>query len=436
MSESTFEPDSALLKEVALYMATTFVSRRIVAAAAGLVLTTVIFAGAQQPQLAGKTAEQAFKNIQVLKEIPAEQVVPTMRVMAGSLGVNCGFCHVEDRSKDDLMTKQTARKMITMMMEINKNNFDARQEVTCYTCHKGTNDPVSTLQYSDEPAAPRPGGRGGQGPSADQILANYVQALGGEQAMRKVSSVTIMETRDAPPPQGGGAPPAGGAGGRGEAPAAAEGRGGAGGGRGGAGGGRGEGAAAGPPQEQIEQYLKAPNLMVSIVHAPNGGTTEMGFDGTTGWTQNARGVVTDMKGMDEARTARMADFYEPLDLSKEYTRLQARGTAKIEVFAREHDAYVLVGTPQGEPAERLFFDTSTGLLLRKVVVDPTPAGNAPTQTDYDDYRDIGNGIKFPFLIRVTNPPDARITATVRKVDTAPVDNSKFNKPESKAPQAQ
>ena len=419
-------------------MTTTFVSRRIVAAAAGLVLTAVIFAGAQQPQqLAGKTAEQAFKNIQVLKEIPAEQVVPTMRVMAGSLGVNCGFCHVEDRSKDDLMTKQTARKMITMMMEINKNNFDARQEVTCYTCHKGTNDPASVLQYSDEPAAPRPGGRGGQGPSADQILANYVQALGGEQAMRKVTSVSITEMRDAPAPPGG-APPAGGAGGRGEAPAA-EGRGGApaGGVGGGAGarGGRGEGA-AGPPQEQIEQYLKAPNLMVNIVHAPNGGTTEMGFDGATGWTQNARGVVADMKGLDEARTARMADFYEPLDLSKEYSRLAVGGTARIEVFAREHDAYVVIGTPQGSPPERLFFDTSTGLLIRKVVVDPTPAGNAPTQTDFDDYRDIGNGIKFPFLIRVTTPPDGRITTTVRKVDTAPVDNSKFTKPESKPAPAQ
>ena len=99
-------------------------------------------------------------------------------------------------------------------------------------------------------------------------------------------------------------------------------------------------------------------------------------------------------------------------------------------------SHCVVGTPQGSPPERLFFDTSTGLLLRKVTVDPTPAGNAPTQTDYDDYRDIGNGIKFPFLIRVTNPPDARITATVRKVDTAPVDNSKFTKPESKAPQGQ
>jgi len=402
-------------------MATTFVSRRILAAAAGCVLASAIFAGAQQQQLAGKTAEQAFKNIQVLKDIPADQVVPTMRVMAGSLGVNCGFCHVEDRSKDDLDTKKTARKMITMMMEINKNNFDARQEVTCYTCHKGTNDPVSTLQYSDEPAAPGGGARG-QGPSVDQILAKYVQALGGEEAMRKVNSISVMETRDAAAPPGGG--------GRGEAPAAAEGRGGAGGGRGGAGGGRGE-AAAGPPQDQIEQYMKAPNLMVNIVRAPNGQTTAMGFDGTTGWTQNARGVVADMKGADEARTARMADFYEPLDLSKEYTRLQARGTAKIDVFAREHDAYVVVGTPQGGPPERLFFDSSTGLLIRKVTADPTPAGNAPTQTDFDDYRNIGNGVMFPFIIRVTNPPDARVTTVVRKVDIAPVDNSKFTKPESK-----
>ena len=176
--------------------------------------------------------------------------------------------------------------------------------------------------------------------------------------------------------------------------------------------------------------------MVSIVHAPNGGTTEMGFDGATGWTQNARGVVTDMKGTDAARTARMADFYEPLDLSKEYGQLRARGTAKIDVFAREHDAYVVVGTPQGDRPERLFFDTSTGLLLRKITVVATPAGNSPTQTDYDDYRDIGNGVKFAFLIRVSNPPDARVTTYVRKVDTAPVDPSKFTKPESKPAPAQ
>src|SRR5579862_5292929 len=104
-------------------MISRFVSGRLLAAAAGCVFASAIFAGAQQQQLAGKTAGEAFKNIQVLKDMPADQVVPTMRVMAGSLGVNCGFCHVEDRSKDDLDTKKTARKMITMMMDINKNNF-------------------------------------------------------------------------------------------------------------------------------------------------------------------------------------------------------------------------------------------------------------------------------------------------------------------------
>jgi len=41
-----------------------------------------------------KTAEQQFKNIQVLKNIPAEQLIPSMQFIAASLGVDCEFCHV------------------------------------------------------------------------------------------------------------------------------------------------------------------------------------------------------------------------------------------------------------------------------------------------------------------------------------------------------
>jgi photosynthetic reaction center cytochrome c subunit len=405
-------------------------SARMLAAVFAIILGATVFAGAQEgQQLAGKTAEQAYKNIQVLKDIPADQVIPTMRVIAGSLGVGCNFCHVQDRSSDEVMNKQTARKMISMMMDINKANFNARQEVTCYTCHKGTNDPVSTLQFSDEPAAPRGGGEGrAQGPSADQIVAKNIEALGGEQAIRSMTSLVITATQAMPGAPGAGAA-GGGAAARGGA-AAEAGRGGQG------GGGRQGGAEAAPAQAQIEEYRKAPNKFVRIVHMPNGRTTAEGFDGAAAWTQDARGKVTELTGIEAARVAREADFYAPLDLSKEYTRLQPRGTAKLDVFAREHDAYVLVGTPQGEPNERLFFDTSTGLRIRKVTVDPTPAGNAPTQTDYDDYRDIGNGIKFPFIISVTNPPDARVTIQVQKVEMAPVDDSKFAKPESKPAQGQ
>ena len=328
-----------------------------------------------------------------------------MRVIAGSLGVGCGFCHVQDRSKDDMDTKKTARLMMAMMMEINKNKFDGRQQVTCFTCHNGSSTPASTLQFPEmAPAAPQGGGEGrAQGPSADQILASYVQALGGEQAIRKIANFSITATRDAPAGFGGGAP-AGGA-----APA------------------------GGPPQAQVEEYLKAPNLMVTIVHAPNGMTTANGFDGTVGWTLNARGVVADLTGTDEARAARAADFYEALDLSKEYGQLTAGGTAKVG----DHNAYVLVGTPQGDLPERLYFDTTTGLLLRKITITPTPMGNSPTQIDYDDYRDTGSGIKFPYLIRVTETPNARVATHVQKVDSAPIDNSfKLMKPASKAAQAQ
>src|ERR1700739_954977 len=91
----------------------------------------------QASNASSKTAEQQVKNIQVLKNIPAEQLIPTMQFISGSLGVECEFCHVEHQmEKDDKKEKQTARKMIEMELAIDKNNFAADLEVTCYTCHR------------------------------------------------------------------------------------------------------------------------------------------------------------------------------------------------------------------------------------------------------------------------------------------------------------
>src|SRR5689334_23078259 len=46
-----------------------------------------------------KTAAEAFKNIQVLKTVPAEDLQPTMRYISGALGVECNFCHVRDNGQ-------------------------------------------------------------------------------------------------------------------------------------------------------------------------------------------------------------------------------------------------------------------------------------------------------------------------------------------------
>ena len=80
-----------------------------------------------------KTAAQQFKNIQVLKDIPAEQLIPSMQFISASLGQNCEFCHVENaKDKDDKKTKLMARKMIAMVLAIDKANFD--EKLTDMTC--------------------------------------------------------------------------------------------------------------------------------------------------------------------------------------------------------------------------------------------------------------------------------------------------------------
>jgi hypothetical protein len=114
-----------------------------------------------------------------------------------------------------------------------------------------------------------------------------------------------------------------------------------------------------------------------------------------------------------------------------------QGVAKVN----GHDTYVVTAQPQGDREERLYFDVVTGLLLRKWSSLPSPVGDAPFQVDYDDYRDTGSGVKFPYLISM-NPASARlepstsVTVRVTKVqDNAALDNSKFVKPESKAPAA-
>ena len=59
-----------------------------------------------------KNAAEEFKNIQVLKNIPADQLIPTMQFIGASLGVECEFCHVQhEMEKDDKKAKKTAREM-------------------------------------------------------------------------------------------------------------------------------------------------------------------------------------------------------------------------------------------------------------------------------------------------------------------------------------
>jgi hypothetical protein len=80
--------------------------------------------------------EQKYKNIQMLKGLPADRLMKIMFAFKDSLGVDCTYCHIKDQfEKDDKPEKQMARKMITIVRDSNAKLGAAR--VSCYTCHRG-----------------------------------------------------------------------------------------------------------------------------------------------------------------------------------------------------------------------------------------------------------------------------------------------------------
>ena len=108
-------------------------------------------------QIKGREREPAatvFKNIQLMKQVPAGRLLAVMEVgYARSLGVDCTHCHVPDRwEAEDKTQKQTAREMAGMVARINgellkgiKNLGSDSPTVNCTTCHRGQIKPALNL---------------------------------------------------------------------------------------------------------------------------------------------------------------------------------------------------------------------------------------------------------------------------------------------------
>jgi len=104
-----------------------------------------------------KPAEEVFKNIQMLKGMPAGRLLRVMELgYARSLGVNCAHCHMADAwEKEDKPTKQIAREMSAMVGVINndqlkkiKNLKSPNPIINCTTCHRGQTRPALNLPES------------------------------------------------------------------------------------------------------------------------------------------------------------------------------------------------------------------------------------------------------------------------------------------------
>jgi hypothetical protein len=337
------------------------------------------------PQGAAKTASQQFKNVQVLKDIPADQLIPAMQFITASLGVECEYCHVEHANeKDDKKTKVTARKMMEMMLSINQENFEGHREVTCYTCHQGAAKPVGVPVIAEHEKMPEMMASGAKSesanPAGDVLLDKYLAAVGGVDALKKITSRVAKGTV----------------------------------------------TAFGDQHMPIDIYSKAPDKRVSVMKMKDGESVTA-YNGKVGWLAVLGRVH--MMNEQESFGARMdSDFAFAADVKSLYYKWTTLPGEKID----GHDTWLVMGRNEGEPPLKLYLDKQSNLLARMIRYIDSPLGYNPTQIDYADYR-AADGVKTPYRWTVARPGN-RFTIQVDELkQNVPVDDAKFVQPPQTPP---
>ena len=380
----------------------------------------------------GKTAAQFYKKIEVLKDIPATEIHPAMEYITLALGVGCPYCHTIGKfDVEDKREKHVARSMIAMTMALNSTVFDNKREITCYTCHRGAAKGAPTLVFPGEkapaektateifpalavknitgidpsmapsmapetvvsgpaPAAPAKPAPAAPLPATEEVFAKYAQALGGNAAIGKVTSVVhkgMVEMLVPAPPAPPGTPPV-------------------------------------PPAMgtvPAEFDRKIPGKQVVSIQFPGRPANMVGYDGAIGWHGTP---LREDTGGELGLLKDLAEFPPAFKFRDDHTKVQVDAMEKID----GHDAYRVVGVrPDGSAVDRLYFDAQTGLLLRSYTTMQSVIGAFPEETNYDDYRDV-TGVKIPYTVRVVSAEGNRTYKWAQVDANAPVDDSKFTKP--------
>ena len=351
----------------------------------GLVSAANQAAPAQAPQM----SENVFKNIQVLKGIPADEFMDVMGMFSASLGYDCVSCHSSDLYNDRAAFAvatpaiQKARQMIVMMNTINRTYFGGQPRMSCFTCHRGQNQPGNipslALQYGelvDDPSAMAifPDTR----MTADQVFDKYFQALGGAQRLASLTSFVATGTYT--------------------------------------------GFNTGGSEFPVEIVAGAPDKRAQLVRMLGGDAIKT-YDGRSAWAAEDWRPMPLLQftggNLIGARLEAIVAF--PAGIQKAFSRWQHSSTT-----IDDRRVEILQGTNPGELPVNFYFDDS-GLLVRMVRWNRTAAGTVPVQVDYSEYREVA-GVKMPFRTVMTWT-DGQNTFVLKDVrPNVQVDAARFARP--------
>ena len=305
-------------------------------------------------------AEEVFKNIQVLKGIPVDQFMGTMGIFASALGKNCSECHgVESGGNwalyaQDTPLKQTARRMVLMVKQINDANFGGRQMVTCYSCHRVQARPKLTPSlvalYSAPPDEPDDiVTQATNAPKADEIFDKYLTAIGGVDRIAALKSYTAKGTYM---------------------------------------------AFDDAESHPLEVAVRAPNQRLWLWHS-GFGDHAMVYNGREGWVTAAQEErpfpVELLTGQELDGTRLEVELTFPTRIKQALTQVRVG----LPFSINDRDAQVVQGRTAAGALVTLYFDMETGLLTRLMRYADSPVGRIVTQYDYEDYRPVA-GVRIPF----------------------------------------
>lgn len=229
-------------------------------------------------------------------------------------------------------------------------------------------------------AAAAPALLAGAQPSVAQILEKYAQALGGQAAYEKVSTRTMRGTVEIPDDNVTGT---------------------------------------------AIVLARAPGSFRLTMDIPGVGVVETVLDGANGWEKNPDSGVHAMSKTDLAVAQLEHHFHREVRLKDLYPSIIAAGVDHVSGRA----VYVVDAAPAAGPAEKLYFDAESALLLRRDFERVTlEDGIVQYQLLFKDYRDV-DGLKLPFTIEQRSPDNTMIFKFTEIVNNAPLEDAAFAKPE-------
>jgi zinc protease len=216
-----------------------------------------------------------------------------------------------------------------------------------------------------------------QAPTVASILEHYVNALGGREAIQRMTTRTAKGTFEATGMNAVGV---------------------------------------------AEAYAKTPNKYATLVQVPGVGESRHGFDGNSGWVSD-NGGLRDMQGQELSSMRRASEFYESLKIAQLYTKLTLKGVENVAA----RPAYEIDADPGDGTLRRMFFDVESGLMVRTDEELDTPNGRESTLSYLEDFKDV-EGVKHPFTVRQVRGEQTFTVHLTQILVNQPIDDAKFAKP--------